>query len=562
MWTGLGAIAFVVLGFFVGGLGSAWMTRNARAEPWRKIKVEHEGTDGVTTRTRLVFANPKLPLQAIEVIRSPEGKPQTAHVALKDGTALTAEFEKDKPISLEGPKGRRALFSFKGEKARVAFFDAKGKEAGEKVVRVPVELLSALKLAAAAPVRDDERHAAWSLVPEAQAQEDPPQQEEEEEDPQINVQRHVEVSLDITTKKDKDAGKALIEANCEPFTCLALTKEVSMPGESKIRIAVSGSKKKSELDEPKGGSALEPFKKSAKEERKTATRVLPDVNAVVAAVSVTAIACRSLKLKWSLCVAKLGKDGATAGAAILSVSDHEVETAGREVDKRAEALYFEEQARAALDDEATIEICVSRDGFARACTKVSGRPLGEKPMKTESARVELRRGIGGTLVGSFVMTQSDGGGCKFSPSPKTSGPLKMSFDSETGVLTASLKAEAKGTRSNLRCNLGSANMRWTQNYSVTVTQTFTPEQLSAGGKLPLEMKGTMKGTGSYSFSNCRSNSGVSGNCPAGKREPYSHPLELTGELDLDTQRGNGRLTVRNAPLSTRGTWQIPAGGTP
>ena len=135
----------------------------------------------------------------------------------------------------------------------------------------------------------------------------------------------------------------------------------------------------------------------------------------------------------------------------------------------------------------------------------------------------------------------------------------MTFDDKTKVLTAILKSDAKGTRSNLRCNLGSANMRWSQSYTLTLTQKFTAEELSAG-KLTLKMTGTMKGTGSYSFSNCRSNSGVSGNCPAGKREPYSYPAELNGVLDTGSKNGNGRIVISQAPLGTRGTWQIPAAG--
>lgn len=548
-----------LVGFFAGAGGSAWSTREQRAEPWRKMRVEHEGTKGQATRTRVVFENPKLALQAIEVIRDPDGKAETANIALQDGTALTASFEDGRPASLEGPDGAKALFSFKGEKARVAFVDADGKEIGDKVVRVPVELLSALKLAAVEPPHDH-RHASWSLIGEAWAQDEPAKEKEKEkEDPVVNVERQVEVALDIEVAKGKDdgSGTAQLQASCEPFTCLMVTKEVRMPGESTVRISVSGSKKQSELSEPSSANALAPFKKSASSERKTATDVLPDVSAAVAAVGVASLACKAQKISWPICVPGLGKNITAVGSAIISVSSHEVETAGREVDKRAEALFYEEQAREALDATANIELCVNRDGFARTCTKFSGRPLGDDPMARTKASVLMRRGIGGTLAGTFAVTQSDGAGCKFSPSPRTAGPVKMSFDNEKGVLTAILTSDEKGTRSNLSCSMGSANMRWTQSYTITVTQTFTAEQLGAGGKLQLKMMGTMKGTGSYSFSNCRSTGGQSGNCPAGKREPYSYPVELNGVLDLDTRTGSGGILVSQAPLGTRGTWQIP-----
>ena len=417
--TAIGAILFVVLGFLFGAMGSAWMTRDQRAAPWRKIKVEHEGKSGSPTRTRLLFANPKLPLQAIEVYRNEDGKPDRALIALRDGKELIARFEDGRPTALEGPTGSKALFSFKGEKARVAFFSAKGKEVGDKVVRVPVGLQPALKLAALVPAASparNRRHASWSLINEAFAQEgdDKP----EKEDPTISVERRVTVELDISLEGKGDSGKAQIEANCEPFTCLPVTREVKMPGESRVVISVAGTKKQSELKEPGSSSDLGPFRKVAAAERDTATEVLPDVSAAVAAVGVVALACRSLKLSWTVCVKSLGKDSYETAAAIASVLDHEVAKKGREVDERAETLYFQEEAREALDQKTTIEVCASRDGFARACTKLSGKPLGDEPMGKQSAKLKMRRGIGGTLSGSFVMTQSDGAGCKFSPSPR------------------------------------------------------------------------------------------------------------------------------------------------
>lgn len=556
LWTVIGAISFAVAGIVMGAGVSAWLTRDTRAEPWRKLHVEHEGTDGVTTRTRLVFENPKLPLQAIEVIRDPGGHPQRALIALRDGQELTAKFEDDLPASIEGPDGAKALFSFKGGKARVAFFRADGRGVGDKVVTIPVELVSALRLAQLeTPTETSSALGSLfdGLIGTAWAQDDA-----KEEDEDIDVVRDVEVLLDVAMPgaKSDSAGKGQIETSCAPFTCLAVTADVKTPGESTVRITVAGTKKKSALKAPSGGGALGPFKDDASRERKTATRVLPDVTATIAAVGVTALACKSLELDWPICADGLSKSA--AGGAVYSVASHEVQSEGRLIDKRAEALYYQEQARAELDEKVNIEICVTRDGYARACAKLDGRPFGEKAMPRANAKVELRRGIGGTLVGSHVLTQSDGGDCKFSPSPKAAGSLRMSFDGDKGVLSATLKADERGTRSNLRCSMGSANMSWTQNYTISVSQTFTKEQLNAGGKLALRLTGDMKGVGSYSFSNCRSSGGVSGSCPGGKREAYSYAAELTGELDLDTQRGSGNISVSKAPLGTRGTWQIPA----
>jgi hypothetical protein len=105
-------------------------------------------------------------------------------------------------------------------------------------------------------------------------------------------------------------------------------------------------------------------------------------------------------------------------------------------------------------------------------------------------------------------------------------------------------------------------MSWSQTYTASATQSFTPEQLQSGGKLPLRLLGTMNGSGTYSFSNCRTSGGASANCPPGRSEGYSYPIEIVGELDLGTRIGSGRIVVLSAPLQTSGTWRIPAGDKP
>ena len=68
--TGLVALLLLVVGFAAGAGGSAWRARDLRAKPWRKILVEQEGTEGVTTRTRVIFGNKKVPLVGVEVTRT------------------------------------------------------------------------------------------------------------------------------------------------------------------------------------------------------------------------------------------------------------------------------------------------------------------------------------------------------------------------------------------------------------------------------------------------------------------------------------------------------------
>lgn len=560
MQTALVALALTAVGFAAGAFGSAWQTLELRAEPWRKLRVEHQGLDGASTRTRVVFENPELPLQAVELTRSPDGSPTAARVVLQSGEELTAGYQsKLRPSSLQGPDGTRALFAYKGDRARIAFVSPDGKRIGDEVLTVPAALRSPLHLAgrAVSSTRPSAVARLWELladglVGEARAQDGGPEK--------VTVARDVPVALSLRAagKQPPAPGTVDVVTSCPPFACLPASPTLPMPGESTLFVDVSASIARGELAAPSGPAALEPYEQIAKQERAVAARVLDDVGTVVAAVGITALACQPLDLASPLCVAPLAKRRSTSGAAIHAITTHEVDAGQRIVDDRAQTLYYEEQARAALDEKAQIRICLSRDGYARECTEVTGRPFGKEPMAPVTRTVALRRGIGGTLTGSFEMVQSDGPDCKFSPSPRTGGTLKLSFDDERHTATATLKSSDRGTRPNKSCSLGTANMSWSSSYTATMSQAFTEAQLQSTGKLPLRMTGTMSGTASYSFSNCRTPSGASANCPAGKSDSYTYRVELVGNLDLGTRTGSGRLVVRDAPLSTVGTWRIPA----
>ncbi len=543
LWVALIALLLGALGFAGGGLGAAWVARDARSKPWRALRIEHAGVAGSTTRTRAIFDNPKLPLQGIEVIRNPEGAAELGRVEVRGGSELTVRYGDDeRPSALEGPDGSEVLISYGGSQARVTFVAADDKVAGERVVRVPVALRSALRLSLDVP---------W--IDEAYAQAGAP-----EEDPQINVQREVALRLDVAMPASKGAapGEARVEASCPPYSCVPLTPAVSMPGQADVRVAVSAAQKKSSLPAPASPSALDAFSARAADERETAAEVLPAIAMVAAVVGVTAQACAALGLAWPQCVPAMAKDE-TAGAASYGIASHDIRITGPEAEQRKTELYYEEQARAALDKPVRIEVCLSRSGYTRACTEIQGRPLGAAPMAETARRLELRRGISGTVEGSFVMTQADGGDCRFSPSPRTTGPLSLSFDDKTGTVTAKLSANERGTRVGLRCSLGSGDMRWSQAYSATLTQRFSKEQLQGGGVLSLNMSGTMSGSGSSSQSNCRASSGAAAACPGGRSDSYNYPIRLVGSLDLDNQTGNGSLQVDRAPLSTGGSWQVP-----
>ncbi|HTJ81117.1 MAG TPA: hypothetical protein VL400_05315 [Polyangiaceae bacterium] len=547
------ALVLNALGFFGGAFGSAYWWREHRAEPWRKLVVEHEGVKGAPTLTRVVFKNPDLALQAIELTRARDGKPTAARVSLKDGTEIGARYRDDvRPTALEGSDGAKATLEYTSNGAKVTLFGPDGAELGAKSVHVPASLRSALELAQrereTGPLRLASLFEGEARADEAAAQDDT-----------VTVRRDVDVTLGAKLTGGKVApGPARLEASCAPLTCIVEPAEIPTPSDTTVHVTVTGTGSKKAIGASPSGDELAPFDAVAKSERKEAQRALPEIGTVVAAVGMTSLACRALGVETSVCVPGLGKTGTQAGAAIVSLGSYEVPTSGAVVDERAVALYYEDRARAALDAAVHVELCASRDGYARTCAAVDGRPFAETAMAPVQRELTLARRVGATLPGTFVVTQSDGSDCKFSPSPRTAGKMTISVDSERGTVTASMQADEHGTRPDLGCSLGTANMSWSQTYSVSATKTFTKDELTASGKLPIRLSGTMSGTGSYSFSNCRSG-GASAACPGGKREPYTYPVDVVGDIDIEAGTGSGTIIVKNAPLSTSGTWTLKGG---
>jgi len=524
------------------------------------MHVEHQGGKGATTRTRVVFDGPKRPIQGVEVVVGPDGTPQQAHVQLPGAELSVGYAGARRPAWLEGPDGGRALFSYKGGKVWIGFRTKGGRQTAEVVLSVPLALRSSLSVARVHP-SSGSRVAAlwdalmdWSPIDEAWAQDKP--------NDQVTVQREVQVQLAIrmAAGKGASAGRAQIEASCPPFTCLPLTAEAPMPGDATVHIAVSGTSKRSELAAPASKKTLAHFEKAARQERAVAEQILPHIARVVAAVGITSLGCAKRAIAWPICVRGLGKKATIAAGAVHAIEAHRVKSGRPLIAKRAEQLYYQDQARARLDKATRIEVCVSRAGYSRGCTRLDARPFGATPMAPGRGTVTLHRGLGGTLMGSFTLVQSDGADCKFSPSPRSDGKLSLSYDNAAGLMTAKLSANARGTRPALRCSLGTGTMHWDQSYSVSATETISKERLQAGGELPLRLTGTMRGAGGYRWSGCQSSGGGSVGCPGARRESYSYPAQLLGTLNLNSQTGTGRIVVSGAPLSTHGTWRIGAEG--
>lgn len=559
MITIVGAVVFAGVGFAAGSFASAWSTYEDYASPWRKMRVEHEGLDGAPGHTRVIIQNPKMPVQAIDLSTNSAGVPTTAKVSLKNGQELELTFdEKGRAASLSGPDGVVARFGFEADRMRVAFFAADGTSAGVRKITIPSPLVTARDgatagrstLARIGDALDD------VLVSKAYAQ-------QADESP-ISVTRDVLLDLDVRATGDlAKPGKAQIDATCSivgngpSIACAPTTREVATPGSTEVVVSVTGTVDRKGIPTPQGAD-IEEFRDQARAERKQVGRALPHVAKVMSALGVSALACRGASLNASICVKEFRSDAAVAGGAISSLATYDANADTAVIETRARKLFDEDRARAALDKTIHVEVCVSRERAARVCTTVDGRAFAASPLQKAARAVDLKADLAPNLAGSFVMTQSDGSDCKFSPSPRTTGTMKLSFDDEKGVVSAVLSSTEHGTRQNLSCSLGTANMGWNQNYGINASQSFTKEQLHAGGKLPLRLAGTMSGTGGYGFSNCRSSGGASGSCPAGKNEGYNYPVEIIGEIDLTTHIGSGTIVVKGAPLTTSGTWRVPA----
>ena len=110
---------------------------------------------------------------------------------------------------------------------------------------------------------------------------------------------------------------------------------------------------------------------------------------------------------------------------------------GPRVSERPEALYYQAQARAALDQIVRIEVCASHAGYSRGCTSLTGRPFGAKPMAAGHGAVELHRGLGGTLVlGDVAVSAKASLGA--APHPYRGGMMEVS------ITTAGLEVGADG----------------------------------------------------------------------------------------------------------------------
>jgi hypothetical protein len=548
--TAVGSVVLTALGFAAGAGGTAWRARDMRAEPWRKLQLEHRGR--ASTRTRVVFDDARRPLASVELQRR-DGVPIAATIETRGGEPLTARFDDDKrPSALVAADGSDVQLRYGGTNVRVTFHAADGSAQGETVLRAPVELRSALDLAYRQAPGDS--LVAWlgeALIGQAHAAEEGP----------VTVQQDLSVQLDVRAAANArvTSGRAEVQASCAPFTCLPTPVTIEVPGSSGLNLSVSRTIDKKKLGTLNLG-ALGPFEELARSERAGAAKALPNMAALIAALGVTAVACHKLGRGGPLCVAALGKDAKQAAAAVHALSTHDVRAPATLVRERAAEMAYEQQARTTFDKPVPVELCVSRTGFARACTSFDARPFATTPAPPVAQTLELRPGLGDALNGTFEMSQSDGADCKFSPSPSTKGKLRLSYDEKRSEMKAEFAANESGTRPGLNCSLGTATMRWSQSYSATASQTVSKDQLSS--PLTLRLEGTMRGSGSFSFSGCRSRGGATANCPAGKSDSYSYRIVLTGTLDPTTRQGKGRIEVSNAPLATRGSWLVGEGSAP
>ena len=155
-----------------------------------------------------------------------------------------------------------------------------------------------------------------------------------------------------------------------------------------------------------------------------------------------------------------------------------------------------------------------------------------------------------TLSGTFALNQQDASGaCSFSRAPQTNGTITMTVNPDAGTFSASMRGRGDGTRSNVRCDNVTKDLRWRVDYTVTVSGSYD----RATGRI-VAGTGQLQGTETGTYSNCRRNN-ASVTCPAPVTysDPYSDTIVLSGTIGAASGVANGTLTGSGA-LTTNGTW--------
>lgn len=565
-----GLLASAAIGFAAAAAGSAHYRRLQAAKLWQDLRVEHRGQAGEATQTRIRMLNQKLFLESLEVLRSEKGEPVSGTAVLRGGQELAIRFDARRPHDIYAKDGSHARLDYKGRYIWVTLTGNQDQSLGQQAVKVPIELRKALRVAQLPEPGATQKFAAWSddlqrgrgpipgldtvgrllgsIIPSAQAQ------QAKRDNATLTIERDVLVNLSV--RGAKSDATSTISAACKPFNCSPGQPKLTTPGNAQVRIAVTTQVARNKLKGANGTEGLEAHTKQAARERSQANRAMAGAASLVAGLAVTAQACRKLGQNVGVCVASLDK--AKSEAATYGLSHFRLQTKGRVLQERAMVLRNEHLARRIIDKNVRLEVCVSRRGFARSCARQIIRPFAERAQAPVDQTIVLKRGLAGTVSGTFELVQRDGADCKFSPSPRTSGQLSLRFDQKTGMMTAKLNASERGKRTALDCSLGTGDMHWTQAYTAKLSQRFSDAQLrTAGSRLPLRLKGTMRGSGNFRWQNCKSKSGTNAACPGGKTAPYTYRMELVGYLDTSTQRGSGQLRVSGSPLKTSGRWGVP-----
>jgi hypothetical protein len=145
--------------------------------------------------------------------------------------------------------------------------------------------------------------------------------------------------------------------------------------------------------------------------------------------------------------------------------------------------------------------------------------------------------------GTYTLVQSDGPGCTFADAPFTSGTFALTSDWLAGTTSGTLQGGGSGVRAGLRCENTTGDMHWQQAYSAS----FSGSANGTSGALVLS--GTLNGSNSVSWQNCREN-GEPITCPAGYSNPYSFPIALEGSINLLSGVGQGTWQVNNISMQS------------
>lgn len=148
------------------------------------------------------------------------------------------------------------------------------------------------------------------------------------------------------------------------------------------------------------------------------------------------------------------------------------------------------------------------------------------------------------VTGSHTLRQTDQPDCDYADAPRIDGTITITVQPD-GSLAGTMSGQGSGTRQ-LTCGTVTAQMNWSQRYTVQFTGKVSGGRLTANGTLD-----NVNGT---TLSGC-TDGGKPSQCPNYEGGPGSYAISLSGIFDQATGQGSGSFSV-DVARPTSGSWSV------